>query len=101
MLIDQRGTGGSNQWQVRLPGSDEDLQGYFEPFFQPEVYAPDGGGGHLALGRGAEELRRSGEPCTSWSPVDTTSLDRRCSASNGPSWTRAPHMAWTSQRSKS
>lgn len=38
VLIDQRGTGSSNRLQVPMPGSDDNLQGYFESFFQPEVY---------------------------------------------------------------
>ncbi len=38
VLIDQRGTGSSNRLQVRMPGSDDDLQGYFESFFQPKIY---------------------------------------------------------------
>ena len=38
VLIDQRGTGGSNPLQVGLPGSDDDLQGYLEPIFDVEVF---------------------------------------------------------------
>ena len=38
VLIDQRGTGSSNRLQVRMPGGDDDLQGYFESFFQPKIY---------------------------------------------------------------
>ena len=38
VLIDQRGTGSSNRLQVPMPGSDENLQGYFESFFQPKIY---------------------------------------------------------------
>lgn len=38
VLIDQRGTGSSNRLQVPMPGGDDDLQGYFESFFQPKIY---------------------------------------------------------------
>ena len=41
VLIDQRGTGSSNRLQVPMPGGDDDLQGYFESFFQPEIYAAE------------------------------------------------------------
>ena len=38
VLIDQRGTGYSNKLHVPMPGSDEDLQGYFAPYFQPDLF---------------------------------------------------------------
>ena len=38
VLIDQRGTGSSNRLQVQMSGGDEDLQGYFDSLFDPEVY---------------------------------------------------------------
>ena len=39
ILVDQRGTGSSNGLRVRQPGSDKDLQTYFESYFEPERYA--------------------------------------------------------------
>ena len=39
VLIDQRGTGSSNKLHVPMSGSDDDLQGYFESYFQPAAYA--------------------------------------------------------------
>jgi pimeloyl-ACP methyl ester carboxylesterase len=38
ILIDQRGTGSSNQLQVSMPGSNDDLQGYFRSYFDPKLY---------------------------------------------------------------
>ena len=38
VLIDQRGTGRSNPLHVAQVGSDDDLQTYFEPLFQLELY---------------------------------------------------------------
>jgi len=38
VLIDQRGTGSSNRLHVPMPGSNDDLQGYFENYFQPERF---------------------------------------------------------------
>ena len=38
VLIDQRGTGGNHNLQCLLTGSDEDLQGYFENMFNPEMF---------------------------------------------------------------
>lgn len=38
VLVDQRGTGRSNPLQVSLPGSDDNLQGYLDPIFQPEPF---------------------------------------------------------------
>jgi len=38
VLIDQRGTGGSNPLHVPLPGGDDDLQGYLDPVFRVEVF---------------------------------------------------------------
>ncbi len=38
VLIDQRGTGSSNELHVSIPGDDDDLQSYFESFFRPDVY---------------------------------------------------------------
>lgn len=38
ILIDQRGTGRSNLLQVPMPGSDDDLQGYFSSYFDVELY---------------------------------------------------------------
>jgi pimeloyl-ACP methyl ester carboxylesterase len=38
VLIDQRGTGSSNKLQVELAGSDDNLQGYFESYFQVERF---------------------------------------------------------------
>jgi pimeloyl-ACP methyl ester carboxylesterase len=38
VLIDQRGTGSSNKLQVPMPGSNDDLQGYFNSYFQPSIY---------------------------------------------------------------
>lgn len=38
VLIDQRGTGSSHKLQVPMPGSDDDLQGYFTSYFRPEIY---------------------------------------------------------------
>jgi len=38
VLVDQRGTGRSNPLQVGLPGSDDNLQGYLDPVFQPEPF---------------------------------------------------------------
>ncbi len=37
VLIDQRGTGSSNRLQVQMPGGNDDLQGYFESWFQPKI----------------------------------------------------------------
>lgn len=37
VLVDQRGTGGSHLLQCRLPGSDEDVAGYFEDFLDAGV----------------------------------------------------------------
>jgi pimeloyl-ACP methyl ester carboxylesterase len=37
VLVSQRGTGGDNRLDCVLPGSDDDLQGYLEPVFRPEV----------------------------------------------------------------
>jgi len=37
VLIDQRGTGGSNRLQCQAPGGADDLQGYFEPTFSREL----------------------------------------------------------------
>ena len=38
VLVDQRGSGSSNALRVRLSGSDDDLQGYFASYFEPEAY---------------------------------------------------------------
>ncbi len=38
VLIDQRGTGGSNPLHVPLPGGDDDLQGYLDPVFRVEFF---------------------------------------------------------------
>ncbi len=37
VLINQRGTGGTNRLDCELPGSNENLQGYLDPIFNPEV----------------------------------------------------------------
>lgn len=39
VFIDQRGTGGSNLLQCKLPGGPDDLAGYFEDFLGAEVAA--------------------------------------------------------------
>ena len=39
VLVDQRGTGGNPVLHCDAPGSDDDLQGYFEPIFQTSIYA--------------------------------------------------------------
>ncbi|MEM9378884.1 MAG: alpha/beta fold hydrolase [Planctomycetota bacterium] len=33
VMVDQRGTGGSNRLDVPMPGNDDDLQSYFETYF--------------------------------------------------------------------
>jgi len=38
VLVDQRGTGGSNPLHVPLPGSDGNIQGYLDPVFQVEPF---------------------------------------------------------------
>ncbi len=38
VLIDQRGTGGSNRLDVPLPSGEDDLQKYFDPLFQREPF---------------------------------------------------------------
>lgn len=39
VLVDQRGTGGAPVLHCDAPGSDDDLQGYFEPMFRAPLYA--------------------------------------------------------------
>ncbi len=38
VLVNQRGTGGTNELQCKLPGNDDNIQGYLEPFFDTEVF---------------------------------------------------------------
>lgn len=38
VLIDQRGTGRSNPLHVRPAGGDDNLQSYFDPIFQPDLF---------------------------------------------------------------
>jgi pimeloyl-ACP methyl ester carboxylesterase len=38
VLVDQRGTGRSNPLRVKLPGSDDNLQGYLDPIFRINVF---------------------------------------------------------------
>lgn len=38
VLVGQRGTGGNNLLQCGLPGSDGDIQGYFEPAFDEDAF---------------------------------------------------------------
>jgi pimeloyl-ACP methyl ester carboxylesterase len=40
VLVDQRGTGRSNPLFCDTPGSDEDVQGYLDPLFTPDVFEP-------------------------------------------------------------
>lgn len=37
VLVDQRGSGGSNRLGCQAPGSPEDLQGYFNDYLSPEI----------------------------------------------------------------
>ncbi len=38
VLLSQRGTSGGNRLQCGLPGSDDDIQGYFEPAFDADAF---------------------------------------------------------------
>lgn len=38
VLVNQRGTGGSNKLSCKMPGNDDNLQGYFDPMFVPEAF---------------------------------------------------------------
>ena len=38
ILVDQRGTGGSNALDCQLSGTEDNVQGYMEPMFQPALF---------------------------------------------------------------
>jgi pimeloyl-ACP methyl ester carboxylesterase len=64
VLVDQRGTGRSNPLRIRLAGSDENLQGYLDPIFKPEIFQT-----------GLAEVEKKADPALYTTPIAMDDLN--------------------------